>query len=210
MQTANTWLAPPSWRIFVIGVIGFACSACSVLEQSLPAGNPLSPQQRLIQPQMDAVVSDLIAELVTQQQSLLIANASDSAENGEVQGIPLPPLEVVLIYEQTLCAQPKMQRADLMAQLKSAADLPSRFQLLILASCAPDYTPAILAMALKQVRTARQWPPGYEAYWDLMERHHQALFRLENLYGNLKDRMDTTIEKLTEIEVQSEPWGGYP
>ena len=173
--------------------------ACAVLDQLSQPAVQASMQKRLTYSHSDAAAMAMIQQLVDSRESLLIPEQEDA------EGWPLPAVDVVVMYEQQLCQQDKAVRSDLLAKLKNAEDLPSRFQTLVLASCAPDFTPSVLARSLKQVRQARKWPASYEAYFDLQERHQQALLRLENLYGSLKEHMDTTIEKLTEIEVQTQP-----
>lgn len=156
-------------------------------------------QKRLTYSHSDARIAQMVTQLVDERKPLLIADQANS------DGWPLPDIGVVVLYEQTLCELPKSERDGLLTELKNDSGLPERFQVLLLSSCAPDFTPSVLARSLKQVRAARQWPPSYDAYFKLLERHHKALVRLENLYGNLKERMDTTIEKLTEIEVETQP-----
>lgn len=173
--------------------------ACAVLDQLSQPAVQASVQKRLTYSHSDAAAMAMIQQLVDSRESLLIPEQEDA------KGWPLPAVDVVVMYEQQLCQQDKAVRSDLLAKLKNGEDLPSRFQTLVLASCAPDFTPSVLARSLKQVRQARKWPASYEAYFDLQERHQQALLRLENLYGSLKEHMDTTIEKLTEIEVQTQP-----
>lgn len=172
---------------------------CGVLTELSPGAADDRLQKRLTYSQSDAVAMELIGQLVAQRESLLIPEQSDP------DGWPLPAVDVVIMYEQQLCELDKAVRSGLLSQLKNNEALPARFQVLMLSSCAPDFTPAVLARALKEVREARRWPASYQAYFDLLERHQQALVRLENLYGNLKERMDTTIEKLTEIEVETQP-----
>ncbi|MDX1695552.1 MAG: hypothetical protein R3208_17440 [Ketobacteraceae bacterium] len=174
-------------------------SACALLDGWSQPLDQSNLQKRLTYSQSDVVATGLIKQLVDNQESLLIGEQADP------DGWPLPPVSVVIMYEKQLCGLEKPVRQDLMNRLKTSETLPDRFQTLLLASCAPDFTPAVLARSLKQVRGAREWPISYEAYYDLLDRHQQALVRLENLYGNLKEQMDTTIEKLTEIEVESQP-----
>ena len=186
-------------KTFLLAGCALILPACMVLDQLAQPVEQASLQKRLTYPRSDVVAVGMVEQLIAKQESLLIAEQQDP------EGWPLPAIDVVVMYEQQLCRQDKALRAELLARLKNAEDLPSRFQTLVLASCAPDFTPSVLARSLKQVRQARSWPASYEAYFDLQERHQQALVRLENLYGSLKEHMDTTIEKLTEIEVQTQP-----
>lgn len=185
----------------LVGLCGWLAilSGCALLEALSPETDDYRVQKRLTYSQSDAVAAELITQLVSDRQSLLIP------EHSNPDGWPLPSVGVVMMYEQQLCALDKAVRGELLNQLKNADSLPPRFQALVLASCAPDFTPSVLARSLKQMRDARRWPAPYQAYFDLLERHQQSLVRLEKLYGNLKERMDTTIEKLTEIEVETQP-----
>ncbi|PIE42167.1 MAG: hypothetical protein CSA49_00545 [Gammaproteobacteria bacterium] len=163
-------------------------------------------QKRLTEPHTEAEKIELVDQLVSSSSHLLLAEQQDP------NGWPLPPMGVVLLYEQRLCQLPRAQRNKQISLLQSGSGLPSAFDTLLLASCEPDFTPSVLARSLKRLRGFREWPASYLAYFNLLERHLQALGRLENLYGNLKEnygnlkeKMDTTIEKLTEIEVETQP-----
>lgn len=156
-------------------------------------------QKRLTANHSDAKVVLMLQHIISQQETLLIEEQQD--ENGW----PLPDIGVVVLYETELCQLEKEIRSARLNRYKNAKDLMSRFETLLLASCAPDFTPSVLARSVKQVRQSREWPQSYLAYFDMLERHQQALLRLEKLYGNLKQHMDTTIEKLTEIEVETQP-----
>ena len=174
--------------------------ACSV---NPPAKVQLKPsgqtQKRITHQKSDVLINNMLDTLIEAKKPLLIP------EQGSVDQWPLPKIGTVIRYEKKICQLSKGERAERLVKARAEQGLPSQFETLVLASCAPDFTPAILAMALKKVRQARDWPADYQAYFNLLERHQQALVRLEKLYDNLKQRMDATIEKLTEIEVQTQP-----
>ena len=172
---------------------------CALKHLAQPAAESSVLQKRLAYDHSEVVTLNLVESLIAGEETLLVAAQSTP------DGWPLPSISTVVLVEEKLCAVDKSKRQQWLNEYKNDPGLPSQFQLLLLASCAPDFTPSVLARSLKQVRNARQWPATYLAYFDLLERHHQALVRLENLYGNLKQRMDSTIEKLTEIEVQTQP-----
>ena len=160
---------------------------------------PATLQKRLTGNHSEAVTVQLLETVIAADQTLLITDQISE------HGWPLPAIETVVLYEYQLCQMSREQRSRYLEKYKAATDLPQQFETMLLASCAPDITPSALALSLKQVRAARSWPKSYLAYFDSLERHQQALVRLEKLYGNLKQQMDTTLEKLTEIEVQTQP-----
>ena len=165
--------------------------------QEVAQGGPL--QKRLAHTQSQALQVKYIDQLVKQSEQLLLE------EQKGPHGWPLPPIGVVALYERHLCQLSRDQRNTRLSSLQSEASFSNAFESLLLASCEPDFTPSVLARSLKQVNGYREWPESYLAYFNLLERHLQALSRLEKLYGNLKEKMDTTIEKLTEIEVETQP-----
>ncbi|MCG8672807.1 MAG: hypothetical protein MI867_25625 [Pseudomonadales bacterium] len=156
-------------------------------------------QKRVSQQQPKQVMHTLLTQIIAKSDTLLVA------EQQYEKGWSLPNIDTVLQYEQLLCELDKKHRNKRLEKLQARRSFANQFETLLLASCEPDFTPSVLARSLKQVRASRDWPESYSAYFDVQERHWAALMRLENLYGNLKQKMDNTIDKLTEIEVQTQP-----
>lgn len=186
-------------KVVAVVILPLALLGCEAIYMAGNKGQPDHLQKRLTFQHSDAVTVGLIDRLIKKEQPLLFSGQVDP------DGWPLPSVDTVVLYEQRLCQLEKEKRMALLNRYKSGKGLAETFETLLLASCAPDYTPAILAMSIKQICNLREWPASYMAYFDLLERHQQALLRLEKLYGNLKERMDTTIDKLTEIEVETQP-----
>ena len=184
------------WLVLIVMQVAIAVSLTSCqmpinipAEASVPSRSSelLVLQKQLTGEHSDAKIIALLQQLIAQQQTLLTREQVDAG------GWPLPNIAVVILYETELCQLDKQVRSARLNRFKNDKTLMARFETLLLASCAPDFTPSVLARSVKQVRQAREWPHSYLAYFDLLERHQQALLRLEKLYGNLKLRMDTTL-----------------
>lgn len=130
------------------------------------------------------------------------AERSPMVERTETASEPFPNVERLLTYRRDACALPAQEQELLLRESRSERSDNSTLAILMLASCAPDQTPGLLANYLTKAGAVSHGPPGLEELVELMAAQLRSYILVERRLRETENRLERMITGLREIEAE--------
>lgn len=119
-----------------------------------------------------------------------------------VQNPAFPSLESMVTFRQKACQRPEEERDRMLRDYRDKASDESVLRTLMLATCAPEKTPGLLANSLVEARSLERSPPGFSAFLDLLAAEAQAYSLLERRLRQTQQKLEDMIEGIRTIEAE--------
>ena len=127
---------------------------------------------------------------------------SPMAERTETAHERFPNVERLLAYRRDACARPAQEQELLLRESRAERSDNSTLVILMLASCAPDKTPGLLANYLTKAGAMNHGPPGLEELVELMAAQLRSYILVERRLRETENRLERMITGLREIEAE--------
>ncbi len=111
-------------------------------------------------------------------------------------------LESLVIFRHQACQQSEEERDQLLSTYREKTTDEAVLGTLMLATCAPDQTPGLLANSLLEARSLDQPPPGFAAFLDLLAAEAKSYSLLERRLRQTQQKLDDMIEGIRAIEAE--------
>jgi len=115
---------------------------------------------------------------------------------------PFPSVESLLAYRRGACALPGQEQELLLRGFQAEGSDRSTLAILMLASCAPDQTPELLANHLAKAGAMEHGLPGLEELVALMAAQLRSYTLVERRLRETENRLERMITGLREIEAE--------
>ncbi len=119
-----------------------------------------------------------------------------------VQDRAFPSLESLVTFRQQACQRPEEERDRMLRDYREKTTDESVLRTLMLATCAPERTPGLLANSLVEARSLERSPPGFPAFLDLLAAEVQAYSLLERRLRQTQQKLEDMIEGIRAIEAE--------
>lgn len=119
-----------------------------------------------------------------------------------VQNPAFPSLESLVTFRQQACQRPEEERDRMLRDYREKTSEESVLRTLMLATCAPEKTPGLLANSLVEARSLERPPPGFPAFLDLLAAEAQAYSLLERRLRQTQQKLEDMIEGIRAIEAE--------
>lgn len=111
-------------------------------------------------------------------------------------------LESLLVYRERACRLSEGSRDELLRGYRELETPTAVMATLMLASCAPDKTPGLLANSLVEARRLENNTPGFDGLLSLLEAQLRSYSLIETELKKTRSRLDEMINGLREIEAE--------
>lgn len=111
-------------------------------------------------------------------------------------------LEGLVTFRQWACQQPESQRERMLDSNRQRPSDEAVLSTLMLATCAPERTPGLLANALVDARRLQRVPPGFPALLDLLSAEANAYALLARQLKRTQEKLDHMVEGIRAIEAE--------
>jgi hypothetical protein len=123
----------------------------------------------------------------------------EEAGHGEY---PFPDLHSLLAYRRSACTLTDREQEGLLKELQVEDSDSSVLAILMLASCAPDQTPGLLANYLVKARAIETGPPGFAEMVALVGAQLRSYSLVERRLREVEARLERMITGIREIEAE--------
>lgn len=123
-------------------------------------------------------------------------------ERSEPTFVPRSEAQALLGYRRVQCARPKEERDALLQGYLEQSSKQAVMRTLMLASCAPDQTPGLLANALVKARNMEPHPEDVAALLDLLAAQAESYALLERRLNSTQKKLDDMIQGIRAIEAE--------
>ncbi|WP_347330390.1 hypothetical protein [Marinimicrobium locisalis] len=115
---------------------------------------------------------------------------------------PANTANALLGFRRVQCARPKEERDALIQDYLEQSSRQAVMRTLMLASCAPDQTPGLLANALVQARDMEPHAKDVAALLDLLAAQAESYALLERRLHSTQKKLDDMIQGIRAIEAE--------
>lgn len=115
---------------------------------------------------------------------------------------PANTANALLGFRRVQCARPKEERDALIQDYLEQSSRQAVMRTLMLASCAPDQTPGLLANALVQAREMEPHSKNVAALLDLLAAQAESYALLERRLNSTQEKLDDMIRGIRAIEAE--------
>ncbi|MDQ2075938.1 hypothetical protein [Marinimicrobium sp. ABcell2] len=115
---------------------------------------------------------------------------------------PFPDLQSLVAYRRSACALTDLEQELLLAELQAEEGDASTMAILMLASCAPDQTPGLLANHLVKARAIDEGPPGFQDMVALLGAQLRSYSLVERRLRETEKQLERMITGIREIEAE--------
>lgn len=115
---------------------------------------------------------------------------------------PANTANALLGFRRVQCARPKEERDALIQDYLEQSSRQAVMRTLMLASCAPDQTPGLLANALVQAREMEPHSKNVAALLDLLAAQAESYALLERRLHSTQKKLDDMIRGIRAIEAE--------
>lgn len=111
-------------------------------------------------------------------------------------------LESLLVYRERACQLAEDSREQLLRGYQELETPTAVMATLMLASCAPDKTPGLLANSLVAARELDNATPGFKGLLNLLEAQLRSYSLIETELKKTRGRLEEMINGLRQIEAE--------
>ncbi len=123
-------------------------------------------------------------------------------ERAEPAFLPNSEANALLGFRRVQCARPKEERDSLVQGYLEQSSRHAVMRALMLATCAPDQTPGLLANALVKARDMEPHSKDVAALLDLLAAQAESYSLLERRLNATQEKLDEMIQGIRAIEAE--------